>query len=298
VNAAPEAFSNTTPAVQRGLCIALHDVAPATWPDCGALLRLLEPLGRPPVTLAVVPQYHGGARVDHAPWFVRDVNAHVAAGAEVALHGLRHLDDGADDSGGAVRGPADWLRRRMLTAGEGEFAALPLAEAEFRIRRGLDMLQACGWQAAGFIPPAWLAGRGTRAALERSSLAYTSSHWELLRLRDGARIAAPCITVSARSAWRRAASRLWVRTMREATAGVPLLRIALHPADARHPDVALRWQELIARLLESRTPMTKADAVRLFAPEPGLASAPSRMSRPHAPQSHEARMSGKTARLR
>ena len=34
----------------------------------------------------------------------------------------------------------------------------------------------------------------------------------------GVRIAAPCITVSARSAWRRAASRLWVRAMWQAVA--------------------------------------------------------------------------------
>ena len=260
---ASKSFSNP----RRGLCIALHDVAPATWPDCEKLLRLLEPLGRPPVTLAVVPQYHGGARIDRAPWFVRDVNAHVAAGAEVALHGLRHLDDGVDAGGDAGGGPADWVRRRLLTAGEGEFAALPLAEADARIRRGLDMLHACGWSPSGFIPPAWLAGEGARRALEHSPLVYTSSHWELLRLPDGVRIAAPCITVSARAAWRRAASRLWVGAMRQATAGVPLLRVALHPADARHPDMALRWQELIARLLESRAPMTKAEAVRLFAPE-------------------------------
>ena len=78
--------------MNRGLCIAIHDVAPATWPDCELLLNMLVRLGPPPVTLLVVPDYHGGGRVDSAPWFVRAVNAWVTAGAEVALHGYFHLD--------------------------------------------------------------------------------------------------------------------------------------------------------------------------------------------------------------
>src|SRR3954470_1625745 len=79
--------------VKRKLCIAIHDVSPATWPHCERLLKLLRTLGRLPVTLAVVPDFHGKARVDRAPWFAHAVDAHVAQGAEVALHGYRHLDE-------------------------------------------------------------------------------------------------------------------------------------------------------------------------------------------------------------
>jgi predicted deacetylase len=242
--------------VKRKLCIAIHDVSPATWPDCERLLRLLRTLGRLPVTLAVVPDFHGKARVDRAPWFAHAIDACIAEGAEVALHGYRHLDDSRPPSN--VR---SWVQRRVLTAGEGEFAALSAGEAASRIQQGQNLLKACGWRATGFIPPAWLAGEGTRQALRKSPFVYTSSQFTLSRLADGLVIDAPCVTVSARSSWRRAASKLWLNAIETATAGTPLLRIAMHPVDAEHEDVRKQWRELIARLLARRTALTKHQAV-------------------------------------
>src|SRR4051812_13910735 len=242
--------------MKRKLCIAIHDVAPATWPQCERLLDLLERIGHAPVTLAIVPDFHGRGRIDRAPWFVRRIDDCIKGGAEVALHGFRHLDDGAPPS--SLRG---WINRHVLTAGEGEFASLPVAEARLRIHCGKAMFEHCGWQAAGFIPPAWLAGDGTLEALRESSLVYVSSHLTLQRLADGADIEAPCITVSARSAWRRVASKVWLNAIEQATASAPLLRIALHPIDAQHADITQRWRELVTRQLENRTAVTKLQAV-------------------------------------
>ena len=242
--------------MKRQLCIAIHDVSPSTWPHCERLLASLRTLGRIPVTLAVVPDFHGEGRVDRSVSFMRALDACVAEGAEIALHGYRHLDDG--------QAPSDihsWIQRRLLTAGEGEFAALSADEASSRIQKGRELLAACGWQTFGFIPPAWLTGEGTRQALRYSSMVYSSSHFALLRLADNKVIDAPCITVSARSAWRRAASKLWLNAVETATAGAPLLRIAMHPVDAQHHDIKKRWLELIARLLASRTALTKLAAV-------------------------------------
>jgi predicted deacetylase len=157
------------------------------------------------------------------------------------------------------------MQRHVLTAGEGEFAALSADEAGLRIQRGLALFMDCGWQARGFIPPAWLAGEGTVHALRQSSMVYMSSHLTLVRIADNAVIDAPCITVSARSAWRRFASKLWVNAIEHATASAPLVRIALHPVDAQYPDIAARWRELAARLLASRTALTKQQAVSEFA---------------------------------
>ena len=50
--------------MKRTLCIALHDVAPATWPRCERLLAMLDGIGARAVTLLVVPDFHrGGAAV-------------------------------------------------------------------------------------------------------------------------------------------------------------------------------------------------------------------------------------------
>jgi predicted deacetylase len=245
--------------MSRGLCVAIHDVAPATWLECEALLRMLERLGHPPVTLLVVPAYHWGDRVDRAPWFVRAVDLWVAGGAEVALHGYSHLDETPAPS--SI--PA-WLQRRVLTNGEGEFAALSAEEARSRLERGRMLLTGCGWHVSGFVPPAWLAGEGAREAIRRSSLSYTSSHVALVRLPDGAPINAPCITASARSTWRRLGSHLWLNAMEVASARSPLLRVALHPADARHPGIMTLWQRLIGRLLADRTALTKSQAMERY----------------------------------
>src|SRR5260221_7700214 len=113
----------------RQLCIAVHDVAPATWPQCEALLDMLDAFGAPRVTLLVVPDWHSTGRIDAAPQFIAAIERRRARGDEIALHGYFHRDDSP-----APRGPSARLRRRVLTAGEGEFADLPCDIAEARLR--------------------------------------------------------------------------------------------------------------------------------------------------------------------
>ncbi|HEY6943202.1 DUF2334 domain-containing protein, partial [Dokdonella sp.] len=145
------------------LCIAIHDVAPATWPACDRLLALVDALGAPPLTLLVVPDWHRRGAIDADRAFRRAIDARVARGDELALHGLVHLDEATPP-----RRALDRLRRRVLTAGEGEFAALDEGEALARIDAGLERFSRCGWAARGFVAPAWLRGAGTRAALART----------------------------------------------------------------------------------------------------------------------------------
>lgn len=240
------------------LCITLHDVAPATWPQCARLLELVDGLGAPPLTLLVVPDWHDRGRIDAAPDFLRAVDARIARGDEVALHGYHHRDDAP-----APRSPAAWLRRRVLTAGEGEFAELGEEDAHARLCAGLDLLRGRGWTVDGFVPPAWLAGAGTRRALRRTNLRWTSTHTALVALDGGSetRIAAPCLTASPRSAWRRAASRAFLRAGLRWTARAPLLRAGLHPADAEHADLIACWRDVLGALLRDRAALTKSRAV-------------------------------------
>ena len=64
--------------MSRVLCIAIHDVAPATWPRCEVLFDLLRTLGAPPTTLLVVPDYHRRGSIEndvvgHAGYHARAV---------------------------------------------------------------------------------------------------------------------------------------------------------------------------------------------------------------------------------
>ena len=244
----------------RALCIALHDVAPATWPRCQALLALLDDLGAPPLTLLAVPDFHGRGGFETAPAIAATLRARQARGDAIALHGLHHRDEGPPP-----RTPADWLRRRALTAGEGEFAALGATAAAARIAAGRDRLGRLGFAIDGFVPPAWLASSGTRIVLITSGLRWTSSHTALHDLASGRRVAAPCLTASPRSPWRRTLSRIWLRGLLRATRQAPLLRVGLHPDDALHPDLLATWRVVLQELLATRTALTKRHALDAFA---------------------------------
>jgi len=250
--------------VSARLCIAVHDVAPATWPQCARLLNLVDALGAPPLTLLVVPDWHAQGRIDAAPEFRRAIDARIARGDEVALHGYFHRDDAP-----APHSPAAWLRRRVLTAGEGEFAALDADTAESRLHAGLDLLRRQGWAVDGFVPPAWLASAATRRALQRTDLRWTSTHTALLALDRGSeqRIAAPCLTASPRSRWRRAASRVFLHAGLRLTARAPLVRVGLHPADADHDELLACWREVLTALLAVRRAATKSQAISALVPE-------------------------------
>ena len=238
------------------LCVVLHDVAPATWPDCSRLLAMLDELRATPLTLLVVPRFHGGVRVDEDAAFIAAINARIARGDEVALHGAVHRDDAPPP-----RTARDWFRRRVMTASEGEFSTLDDTAAAAKIRHGRHLFERLHWHPQGFVAPAWLASAGTHAALTQSGLRYTSSHTALVDLRTAARLDAPCITASSRSAWRRLASRVWLRAAYRLTRGTALLRVGLHPIDARHEAMVAAWRALLVRLLAERDVVTKLAAV-------------------------------------
>ena len=244
--------------MKQRLCIALHDVAAATWPQCAALLAMLDEIGRPPLTLLAVPNYHSLGPLTATSAVMRSLQERIARGDEVALHGYFHRDDAAPP-----RTPADWLRRRVLTAGEGEFAALSPTEAARRLNEGWKELSTAFAPMRGFVAPAWLNGEGTWSALRQSPFRYAATRNALVIIEGMQRIPAPAITVSARSRWRRAASRLWLRALCGSTASLPLLRVALHPVDAEHADVIDDWRRALRLLLDRREPVTKASALGL-----------------------------------
>jgi uncharacterized protein len=237
--------------------VSVHDVAPDTWPDCQRLLALLAPL-RIRATLLVVPHYHGGRRADADPVFAAALHARVAAGDEVLVHGYFHRDTGP-----RPLTPLAFGRRRLYTAGEGEFAALGAEASLGRIRAGCAMLEAMGLRPRGFVAPAWLLSPGAWQALALSGLGYTATRDALYPLAAGARpaegIAAPSLVYSSRSRLRRALSRRWNSARLAALGAAPRVRAALHPADARHPGVAGHWTELLGRLAATHRPAVESD---------------------------------------
>lgn len=238
----------------RAVSVVLHDVAPATWPACEALLRMIDGCGQVPVTLLVVPDYHHRGTIDTDISFRRAIEARLQRGDELALHGFHHIDDTA----AAPRNPLQWLTRRVYTASEGEFAALNESAATELLARGLACFDALDWPVEGFVAPAWLMSDGTRAALAHSRLKYTSTRTTLYRLPDWRATGHPSLVWSVRAAWRRAASRVVNEVQQRRLSRAPLLRLGLHPADAQHPQAVNYWQRTLRQALRDRQPMTKA----------------------------------------
>jgi uncharacterized protein len=237
---------------ERCVAVVLHDVAPATWATYRPLLRELD-AWRVPLTLLVVPWWHGGVRVGDDPAWRAALDARVARGDEIALHGWRHLDEGP-----APRSPYGWVRRRVLTAGEGEFAALSSVQAAQRLAAGRAALEECGWHAEGFVAPAWLLGASAAAAVRAAGFSYTSDRTALYLLPNWRRVSAPTLVASPRSAARRFVSRAWNRWQLATAVRAPLLRIGIHPGDCQHPAQLRRWRAVLREVLGTRTAVTKA----------------------------------------
>lgn len=236
---------------QLRLCVSIHDVAPATWPQCAQLLAAVAAVADIPLTLLVVPAYHGDTRT--VPSYDHQLERRLARGDELALHGYTHQDQGPP-----ARGWYDWYARRVYTRSEGEFAALAASDAAHRLELGMQWFARRGWPLHGFVAPAWLLGRGGWRALRQSSLIYTTTWRRFHLLQQEQSVHAPSLVYSSRNAWGRALSRHAVSWACNRQGNAPLARLALHPRDALDPATLRHCQSLLERLVQSRHAQTKA----------------------------------------
>jgi hypothetical protein len=244
--------------------IGLHDVSPATWPECERLVGLVRSVRADvPITLLVVPDFHRRAPIDGSPGWRDAVDRTLERGGEIALHGLWHLDDGGQSP--TLRA---WLARRFLTAGEAEFSALGAPDARKRIERGLELLRRCGWQPVGFVPPAWQISEAAGSVLADFGFRYTTTSRAITALPTGARFPVPCLGFSSRSGLRRALSLRWNARQLERLRAAPALRIALHPIDARYAETIDGWRRFLEAVLRDRRAVTKSELCSVLARRP------------------------------
>jgi predicted deacetylase len=235
----------------RRLCVSIHDVAPATWTECRTLLDAVADVADIPLTLLVVPAYHGATET--VPSFDHQLERRVARGDELALHGYTHLDSGPP--------PRDWREayaRQVYTNGEGEFAALAAHEAVERLKLGMQWFARRGWALRGFVAPAWLLGAGGWQALRQSPLLYTTTWRQFHLLPSQQSLHAPSLVYSSRNAWGRALSRQAVNWTGLMQREAPLVRLSLHPRDVHDRKTIRHFQQLLEQLLRQRQAVTKA----------------------------------------
>jgi predicted deacetylase len=248
--------------------IEIHDVAPETWPRCVALLERLDAAGVRRTTLLVVPFYHRGVAIDRSPGFVDAISTRIARGDEIAVHGYVHLDEAAPPR--TVRG---LVERRMLTRGEGEFAAIDAADARDRVGHALAIWRRAGLPIGGFVPPAWLLGADARSAIASDSpFDYVALRGGIMALPAARWVATDLVWYSPTSAPRRWLSRMWIRLARARASPSRLLRLALHPQDADVRGVLDHWERIVASALANRCAVTTREALAERAPQRGAHS--------------------------
>jgi predicted deacetylase len=250
------------PDAAGALAVAVHDVSPATWGECRELVAMLDDAGARPLSLLVIPDYHHRAPVQSDRAFQAAMDARLAGGDELVLHGMYHVD-----AGPAPKTPRAFIERRLLTRAEGEFAALSIDEAALRLRDGIALFRSLGWPLHGFVPPAWLLGDAARTAVAQCGFpfSYVTSRRGIFHLPAWRFERTANLCYSPDTSARRMMSRLVIRHESRRAAHVPLLRISLHPQDARVSQVLHHWARLIGDALAQRTPVTKyqwVDSVR------------------------------------
>jgi hypothetical protein len=198
----------------------------------------------------VVPHWHGGRVFTEDCEFVSWLRERAAEGHEVCLHGFYHRAERV------TGGPLARSVGEIYTAREGEFFQIGYREAEEKLRQGLALFERVGLPVCGFTPPAWLLSAEGREALGRLGLRYTTflNHVELLQ--EGRRLHAPTLVFSSRSAWRRAASRAWVRFALHWHRRCPILRVAAHPVDFAYPAIEKELFSLIEYAAKIRVSCT------------------------------------------
>ncbi len=236
-------------------CVSIHDVAVSTWLACEHLLDRLPVLQELPLTLLLVPDWHGQGRCASAEdqRFQKAITAIQVRGHELCLHGYTHSDQKA-------AGLSDWWQRRVLTRSEGEFAALGACDAGERLRLGKGWLAERGWQARGFVPPAWMINPEGIRAVRDAGFEYLGRYRGWQNLANGKNIAAPTITYSVRhpagdALWRSLQDVLLLNQQRR-----PVLRLALHPADLHRAGNLAHASRLIAQWRRYRVPLTEYQA--------------------------------------
>jgi predicted deacetylase len=214
---------------EANLLVSVHDVSPFSLAEATQAVALVNECGIPDraLTLLVIPDHEGRARLTDHPHFVAWLQRRAGAGATLVAHGLRHRMQGV------VAAPLRALWAYGFAAGQAEFYNATRAQAATWFQRITELFRNAGLPQAlnGFVPPAWLLSEGARAELAQTPFSYLET---LGGLESGGKHWAPrLIGWGARSRLESLATVAYA----EAVSRLPPadLRLAIHPGDLHSP---------------------------------------------------------------
>ncbi|MDB4950748.1 MAG: polysaccharide deacetylase [Gemmatimonadetes bacterium] len=235
---------------QRDVLLSLHDVAPAHRERVVRAEALFAALGVRKITYLLVPAFHSDQTCDADAAFVDWCRRPRPFAVDWLLHGFHHREDRAVDA--IPERVGDRLKRRYMTAGEGEFLAMDADEADRRVSQGIDVFRrTLGREPRGFVAPAWLFHPSLGSVLARRGIGFHEDHGGILPTDGAAPIPAPVVTWATRTPIRKRTSILGTPVLAAVWRRKPLLRLAVHPHDFDHDDTVASirrvWRSVLRR---------------------------------------------------
>jgi predicted deacetylase len=217
------------------MLVSLHDVMPKTLENVERIMQELERHELLPVTLLVVPD---------AGWTgesLQKLNEFVAAGAEVAGHGWRHVVEN-------VSGVRHKLHSLLISRDVAEHLALSRPDIESLVRRCHNWFKEHDLPAPElYVPPAWAMGSLRRADLDRLPFRQYETLGGVYDVRSRQFRRLPMTGFEADTAFRATTCRAWNRLNLSWAGTSNPVRVAIHPQDRE-----LRLAEDLRILLQQR----------------------------------------------
>ncbi|TYB33266.1 MAG: DUF2334 domain-containing protein [Flexistipes sinusarabici] len=241
------------------LVVSLHDVHAGNYHIFNDFIDELNLAGVSPVSLLVVPHMHKAHDLDSDITFVRWLQAKQSQGHEIVLHGYYHYEENKNYS------IIKQFISSVYTAHEGEFYRISYADAENRIKKGLQLLQSNGLKTYGFVAPAWLINDNTVKVLKNTDLIYTTRFTGILLLKSDEFLKAPVLSFSSRSFLRKLFSLIWAKFFRIFSCPFSVARVSVHPGDLETLTLKAQFLSEIINLKKRRDCVTYKELLDLHA---------------------------------
>jgi len=198
-----------------------------------------------------VPKFHMQKYILDDRKSLEFLDQRYAAGDEMVIHGYYHYVKDPR--------PEHLFWNRIYTNKESEFFDISDGEVRHRVDQGFQIWEKQGWQAKGFIPPAWLMPEKQNAILKKMGLTYTNRLKTITLLQKKKTIETQSLCYSARAAWRRTLSLSWNHALFNKLRKKDTIRLSLHPNDLKYPQLKQQIGEITEMALaDGYTPITYA----------------------------------------
>jgi predicted deacetylase len=247
--------------MKKKILISLHDVTPFHLTRLQQAEKLMSLWGISKVSYLFIPEYHRqnhqldkGMQSAFKQWTNEKKNLSI----QWLLHGLYHLDIEAspDENNRFSLSFGKRLKKKFLTANEGEFLALTTPEIRRRIREGNSIFtNFFQFNPDIFIAPAWLFNQHLFPILKEHRFRVTEDHSYIYLLQENKRISAPVITWATRTKVRKVVSQIGCSILSRLWSRKDLIRIAIHPFDFDFSSTVKNIEKVIKDELNRRQPI-------------------------------------------